>query len=252
MVSRREAAVVVGVLVGVGFGFAGLGEASAKSSKKSEKSEKPVTSCVYTLTQSGGETGTAVANITPRSLRLRVRGAAPNRVYTIWTDHKNRATGLLAPDYPPFPVDPTTSLHADPHPRGVAPTFASTAGVTSGMGRDLNSFVTNGQGNANFRVRLDYNMLEPGASPVIAGDLAMQGANIVGGSWLRVFTAAVVAASVQAVDGNGLPVLKRSTAQGLTVQRHEDPVTHGHFSGTGGVDHFSAWKGDFPAGCVNP
>ena len=120
------------------------------------------------------------------------------------------------------------------------------------MGIDDNAFVTNGNGNANFRVRLDYSLLTPGASPVIAEDLATQGANIVGGSWLRMYTAPVVAASVQAVDGDGLPVLVRSTAQGLTVQRHDDPTSHGHFPGTGGVDHTGAWKGDFPAECVTP
>ena len=256
MVSRREAGVVVGILAVASFGFAGLGEASAKSAKseksaKSAKSAKPVTRCVYELQTTGTETGSAVVNIRPNSLRIRVRGAVPNTLYTIWTDHRKRLpVKMLTPDYPPFPVDPSTSLHGNPHPRGVAPALASTAGIASGMGIDQNAFVTNAQGNANFRVRLDYNLLEPGASPVIAEDLAMQGENIVGGSWLRMFTAPVVAASVQAVDGDGLPVLVRSTAQGFTVQRHDDPTTHGHFPGTGGVDHTGTWTGDIPADCL--
>jgi len=255
MVSRREAVAVAGILAGLSLGFSGMAEVSAKSGKsaksaKSAKSVKAATSCVYQLQASGA--GTAVVNIKPRSLRIRVRGALPNTMYTVWTDHKSRATGQLAPDFPQYPVDPATSYHGNPHPRGVMPAVATTAGLTSGMGLDGNAFVTNANGDANFRVRLDYNLLEPGASPVIAEDLAMQGANIVGGSWLRMFTQPVAVPSVQAVDENGLPIVVRSTAQGFTVQRHDDPTSHGHFPGTGGVDHFGVWKGDFPAECVNP
>ena len=132
------------------------------------------------------------------------------------------------------------------------PAIATTAGVTSGMGLDGNAFRTNANGDANFLVRLDYNLLEPGASPVIAEDLATQGVNIVGGSWLRMYTAPVENPSVQAVDENGLPVVVRSTAQGFTVQLHPASTRHGHFPGTGGVEHTNAWKGDFPASCVNP
>ena len=257
MVSRKEAVVVVGILAGLSFGFSGLAQVSAKSDKsaksnKSQKSVKAATSCVYDLTPSSDEPGTATVNIRPRSLRIRVRGAVPYMMYTAWTDHRSRATGQMAPDFPQYPVDPATSYHGNPHPRGVAPPIASTAGVTSGMGLDGNAFVTNAKGNANFRVRLDYNLLAPGASPVIAEDLAMQGANIVGGSWLRMYTQPVAVPSVQAVDGNGLPIVVRSTAQGFTVQIHDDPTSHGHFPGTGGVDHVHAWKGDFPAECMNP
>ena len=257
MVSRKAVVVVVGILTGLSLGSAGLAEVSARGGKsaksaKSAKSPRAATPCVYQLETSGSETGTALVNIRPNSLRIRVRGAAPNTMYTVWTDHRNRATGQLPPDFPPYPVDPATSYHGNPHPRGVMPAVATTAGITSGMGLDGNAFVTNANGNANFRVRLDYNLLEPGASPVIAEDLAMQGENIVGGSWLRMFTQPVAVASVQAVDEEGFPIVVRSTAQGFTVQRHEDPTSHGHFPGTGGVDHFSAWKGDFPAECVNP
>lgn len=257
MVSRNEAVVVVGIVAGLTFGFSGLTEVSAKSknSSKSAKSVKVATSCVYELNPASGQTGTVLVNIRPNSLRMRVRGAAPNTMYTIWTDHRSRATGQMAADFPsPGPVqDPETGYHrGSAFARGVMPAVATTAGITSGMGLDGNAFVTNARGNANFRVRLDYNLLEPGASPVIAEDLAMQGANIVGGSWLRWFTGPVAAASIQAVDEDGLPLVVRSTAQGFTVQRHDDPTSHGHSPGVGGVDHFGAWNGDFPAECMNP
>ena len=98
--SRREAVVVVGILAGVGFGVAGLGDASAKSAE-SAKSSKSAKSCVYELETTGTETGTAVANIGSRSLRMRVRGAVPNTMYTIWTDHRKRVPLGLTPDYPP-------------------------------------------------------------------------------------------------------------------------------------------------------
>jgi len=254
MVSKKEAVMVAGMLAGLTLGIAGTAEVSAKNGKSSKSAEsvKVATSCIYELNAVDGETGTALVNIRPHSLRMRIRGAAPNTMYTIWTDHLSRATGQLAPDFPPYPVDPLTSYHANPHPRGVMPAVATTAGITSGMGPDGNAFVTNANGDANVRVGLDYNLLEPGASPVIAEDLAMQGVNIVGGSWLRMYTLPVAVPSVQAADENGLPIVVRSTAQGFTVQRHDGPASHGHFPGFGGVDHFGAWNGDFPAECMNP
>ena len=49
---------------------------------------------------------------------------------------------------------------------------------------------------------------------------------------------------------DGLPVLLRGTAQGITIVGHTDFVTHGHTPGTKNVDHFSGFNGDFPSDCV--
>jgi hypothetical protein len=124
------------------------------------------------------------------------------------------------------------------------------------MGLDANAVVTNDHGKAKFNIKLDYKLLELGASPVVAEDLVEEGTNRVGGGWLRKYVNAVVSGpSIQQVDpDSGLPVLVRSTAQGITIVSHPDFVTHGHTPGVGGTDHSavpnSSFKGDFPAACL--
>ena len=53
------------------------------------------------------------------------------------------------------------------------------------MGLDANAVITDGAGNGVLHAQLDYELLEPGASPVVGEGLAMQGLNRVGGGWLR-------------------------------------------------------------------
>lgn len=200
------------------------------------------TVCKYDLTPSSGQPGTATVDITANRFQIEFKNANPNTLYTIWADHRNRGTLQLADDYP---------LREGALQRGVAPVFGTTAGVTSGMGLDANAIVTDSQGNATLSVPLDYNLLGKTASPVVGAGLAMQGKNRVGGGWLRVYPEdPIVIASLQVTDpATGLPQLPRSTVQGITVVRHPDRVSHGHTPGVGGVDHFSAFSGDFPLEC---
>lgn len=197
--------------------------------------------CHYDLETS--DVGTAEVRVRPNRIRVKIRDAQPHTLYTVWIDFRNRETGQLAADYP---------LAAGALDRGVAPAFASTAGVTSGMGLDANAIVTNGRGNGSATFRLDYNVLQLGESPVVGGELAMQGLNRVGGYWLRQYGLdPQTQASLQLVDAEtGLPLLERSTPQGLTIVGHPDFVTHGHTPGVGGVDHFPGFKGDFPSECL--
>ena len=60
-------------------------------------------------------------------------------MYTVWVDFRNRFTGVVGLDYPSGAL-----------PRGVAPAFATTQGVTSGMGLDANAFVTDGNGGMDW------------------------------------------------------------------------------------------------------
>ena len=225
---------LVGILAAALVATLGVQEAQAH--------DKKGRSCKYDLTLTGAS-GTAEATITSDELRIEFRNALPDTLYTVWVDHKSRASGLLASDYP---------LAEGALARGVAPAFATTAPVFAGMGIDLNGVVTDSDGNAKLRVSLDYNLLKKGRSPVVSAELLMQGMNRVGGGWLRTYPVnPLVAASLQTVDpSTGLPVLPRSTAQGLTIQSHPDYVTHGHTPGVGGVDHSGAFKGDFPKNCV--
>ncbi len=194
--------------------------------------------CRYTLTAADGQTGTATVTVRRRGLKVKIRGGTPSTLYTVWVDHRNRASGELADDYP---------LDEGGLPRGVAPAFASNAPVYDGMSPDPNALVTDAAGNGVLDVELDYNLLEAGSSPVVGGELATQGANVVGGYWLRQYGIdPATAASAQLTDPKtGSPLLQRSTPQGMTIVRHPDMVTHGHSPGVGDVDHFSAFKGDF-------
>ena len=198
-------------------------------------------SCTFELTSV--DEGTAKVKIQGKKLKIKVQNARPHTLYTIWLDYKSRETGLLADDYP---------LGAGALGRGVAPAFATTAGVTSGMGLDENAFVTNGNGRAKFKVKLDYYILNAGASPVVGGEISMQGLNRIGGYWLRKYPAdSSVEASLQSVHPyTQLPLVERSTVQGITIQYHPDYITHGHTPGIGGVDHAGAFKGDIPAECL--
>ena len=76
--------------------------------------------CRYRLTPADGQTGSATVTVRRRGLKVKIRGAAPNTLYTVWVDHRSRATGDLAADYP---VD-EGALE-----RGVAPAFATDAPV---------------------------------------------------------------------------------------------------------------------------
>ena len=208
--------------------------------------QEPGEECTYFLTASSGQPGSARVDIEDDEIKVKFESTNADTLYTVWVDHKNRATGLLADDYP---------IAQGALGRGVAPAFASNAGVTSGVGLDQNGIITDDEGDAILKVKLDYNILQPGTSPVVGAELAMQGLNRVGGGWLRTYVedpASMASAQVpDPTDPSGTtPLLPRSTPQGITVVRHADRITHGHTPGVGGVDHFSAFKGDFPSGCL--
>ena len=192
---------------------------------------------IYTMENSSGHPGSAQVIVIDNFLQVRVQGALPDTLYTVWVDYRNRATGELAADYP----DEDGALE-----RGVAPALSTVSPVYSGMIKDKNSFTTNSVGAATFTVSLDYDLLADGEGPVVFGELGMQGPNRVGGQWMRMYDPGARGASVQLVDDNGRPLLRRATPQGLTIVGHFDNLTHGMTPGVGGVDHFSAYKGDFP------
>ena len=175
------------------------------------------------------KTGKAEAKVIIKRNKLEVefKKASPNRLYTVWIDYKNRATKSLADDYPSVGLD----VSGPGETRGVAPTFATTQGVTSGMGLDANGIITEKKGNGKLEIILDYNLLEAGASPVVAADLVNQGANRVGDGWLRVYQKKLDdGASNQVIDrATGLPKIVRATAQDITIVSHpNDSITHGH------------------------
>jgi hypothetical protein len=164
-------------------------------------------------------------------LKLELTGATPNTLYTGWWNFVSK------------PEDA----------QGVAPTAATTAAFTAGMGTDINGFFTDEEGNGTLNVDLDYNPLQPLQTPVVYMDLSQQGMNNVDGHWMRVYDEDItVMGSVQVIDPNtGLPMVVRGTAAGVLLARHPDTVTHGHTPGTGGgVDFTTTFRAPFPAECL--
>jgi hypothetical protein len=205
--------------------------------------------CTYELK---ADQGTATAVITSNSLSIEYKNAKPDTVYTAWIDFQSRATGLLSADYPVASNSAVDISKSGPAMgRGVAPTFATTDPVYEGMRLDINSVKTDKYGNGKIVVKLDYNLLKKGDSPVVADMFTMPGGNVIGGSWLRTYEKNVAdSASSQRLDANGVPIVVRATAVGLTLVGHFLPFTHGHNPGVGGVDHFPGASGDFPAHCM--
>jgi hypothetical protein len=192
----------------------------------------------YTLESAGNDiNATGKVEIKGKKLKVELKDAHPNTLYTVWIDFRNRAAGGATP--PGFPVGAA---------QGVAPAFGAYDPVYNGMRPDLNGIFTDDKGKGKLNINLDYNLLDENASPVVGVELSMQGLNRVGGYWLRLYpTDPNTAATNQIVDTEGRPLVVRSTAQGITIVRHPDNTTHGHTPGVKNVDHLSAFKGDFPA-----
>ena len=197
---------------------------------------------MYQLDLSGSETGQATVRIQPGGIGLLIEDGEPDSLYTVWVDFTSRATGELPDDYPENGIE-----------RGVAPAFASDAPVFAGMKMDPNGILTDENGDAAKIFLLDYDLLAVGQAPVVHANLSMDGLNRVGGFWIRQYSVdPELEASLQLTDPEtGTPLLARSTPAGITIVRHPDLVTHGHTPGVGDVDHFSAFKGDFPEECLN-
>ena len=193
--------------------------------------QKPGSKCTYDLGLRGDEVArgsVATAEVKKDKIKIKITGAAADTLYTVWFN---------------FNVRPDNT-------QSVAPAFATTAGVFEGMVMDVNGFITDGKGNAKFKVKLDYNLLQPGASPVVFVDLDMQGANRIGGHWMRKFSS-TTEASLQLTDPETRrPLLERGTARGFVIVRHLDKISHGHTPGVGVVDRVDAFSGAFPAACL--
>jgi len=143
-------------------------------------------------------------------VKVSVRNAAPNMLYTLWTVYNElvwplptqgeavpsrNAKNRVDPVYGPFPVQGN----------GVSPVASLTSPFTAGMGLDPGiTFYTDGHGNGNFDIKLDYDLVH--AAPVSSKDVIAQpvcttGWNAAGtcsstpvsvlitSTWLRVFIA---------------------------------------------------------------
>ncbi len=189
----------------------------------------------FNLTSTGADVGaTAKVEVKGKKLKVELKNAQPNSLYTVWVDFRLRPDKTLPPDFPSAA-------------QGVAPAFGIADPVYNGIRPDLNAIFTDNKGKGKLDINLDYELLEEDASPVVGMELSQQGLNRVGGYWLRVYPVDPnTAASNQLVDNDGTPLVVKGTAEGLTIVRHPDFITHGHTPGVGGVDHFPAFFGNFP------
>jgi hypothetical protein len=90
-------------------------------------------------------------------VQFKLRGARPNTIYTIWT-----VFGHLRWPLPLVEGNPPQARLDSMYPEGnaVAPTARLDSGFTNGMGLDPGAtFVTNGNGNADIHLTLDFNLL---------------------------------------------------------------------------------------------
>ena len=144
--------------------------------------------------------------------------------------------------------------------QSVAPAFATTSGVFEGMVMDINGFITDSYGNADFEAELDYNLLQPGDAPLVFKDITFdplrdldkQGMNSVGGHWKRVYPVDYnLFTSLQSTSPHtGRPQVERGTARGIVIAQHPDFITHGHTPGVFELDFFVPFSGDFPPECL--
>ncbi len=189
----------------------------------------------FNLTPAGADiNATAKVEVKGKKLKVELKNAQPNTLYTVWVDFRLRPDKTLPPDFPAAA-------------QGVAPAFGIADPVYNGIRPDLNAIFTDKKGKGKLDINLDYNLLDEDASPVVGMELSQQGLNRVGGYWLRVYPVDPnTAASNQLVDSDGSPLVVKGTAKGLTIVRHPDFITHGHTPGVKDVDHMSAFFGNFP------
>lgn len=200
--------------------------------------QKPGSECTYELTATSNALGRFLVALEENELEIEVSDADPYTLYTVWFNFSERP----------------------PDSQAVAPAFATTAGVFEGMVMDINGFLTDSNGDADFEVELDFNLLQPGDAPVVfqdntsdpLRDLDKQGMNRVGGHWKRVYPVQYnTAASLQLTGLHpGQPLVERGTARGIVIAQHFDFITHGHTPGVGGVDFFVPFSGAFPPECL--
>ena len=171
----------------VGISIVSIGAAGGIGKNKNE--------CKFLLKERGAQTGTAEVTIKrhlenkkwQNVLKIKIRDAdrtdgkpAENALYTVWVDFRDRDDKKSLPA--DFPTDASSTKVL-----GVAPAMATIQGVTAGMGLDKNTIVTNGEGKASFKVKLDYDLLEAHdasddskGSPVVA-NLVSQSDPAIGG-----------------------------------------------------------------------
>ncbi len=227
------------------------------------------TSGIYGLNGQGG-----MVEITAKNgrtiLDFSLSGLTPNAVHGVWLNLDSGADpcggsgqpACLAPFVSrsgPAAVARDEATGTQANVFGFSPAAADDAGFKAGNGLDPNAFVTDGDGNVDFTIKLNYDIFQPSAAPTVLrpGDsqtlavtfdsptmgttcFASPGASYtsrIDSAYMRVYNTATVASlpaispSYQLLDANGKPLLVRAAVRGLTIIEHFDRLTHGHVPG---------------------
>jgi hypothetical protein len=189
------------------------------------------------------------------TLRFTLSGLVPNATHTVWL--------IFDTNQPPFSQTSSGLVATDPATGTTAPVFgfspaaADNAGFTAGIGLDPNGFISDASGNAEFKIDLNFDIMQPasaalvlrpgatqtlglasdtGGSPCIA---ATGGAfqAVIDSNFVRVFDTSKSASppgaspSFQMAEAPLKAKLVRGTVKALTIAEHFDGLTHGHLPG---------------------
>jgi hypothetical protein len=209
----------------------------------------------YGLTGQAGQVAIRVDTTGHSVLEFSVSGLKPNGVYTVWLELDTQKAPFSGTPPNFVATDPQTGTTADVF--GFAPAAPDNAGFTAGNGLDPNGFITDDSGNAKFTIKLNYDIFQTGAAPVVLRPgliqavpvspdpesglcTASDGSSFPSGldtGYMRVFDTSTVAdppgvsPSYQVLDGQLKPRLVRGNVSGLIVAEHFDGLTHGHRPG---------------------
>ncbi len=183
------------------------------------------------------------------SLKFSLSGLTPNAVGTVWevldttqAPFANDATlGRVA-------IDPITGTKAAV--TNSTPTAADDAAFTAGNGLDPNGFIVDALGNANFELKLNYDIFQTGVAPVVLRPGTTEQSGCVLSSSGKIFNFPLDSAYMHVFDtfaspstSPSFPVLDaplkaklvRATVASVVLVEHLDGLTHGHIPGQGVV-----------------
>jgi hypothetical protein len=221
------------------------------------------------------------------TLQFSLTGLTPNAVHSAWLHFDNGINPCGSDGQPACPA-PFTSCNGpmcvalDPA-RGTpvnvfsfTPAAPDDAGFTAGNGLDPNGFVSDGDGNAKFKIKLNYDIFQANVAPLVLRPGVSEGLAVafdalgttrssslftpgvtplytarVDSAYMREYRTSALpdlpatSPSYQLLDASGKPLLVRGTVRGFQVLEHFDRLTHGHVKGFAVDNPAASSCGDF-------
>lgn len=204
------------------------------------------------------------------SLDFSLTGLTPNAVHGVWLILDTGAAPFVSCTGPKCSVtDPITGTTSTSFVFPFTPAAADNAGFTAGNGLDPNGFVTDGSGNVEFQIKLNYNIFDSAVAPVVLNPGVTQAVgvapsagptcaasgstlpSVIDSGFMRVFDTTTIASlpgtspAFQMLDAPLKPRLVRANVKAIVVVEHFDGLTHGHRPGLHVGNPAFAACGDF-------